>query len=129
MTSYLRRKNRSGLLKGEKNQYGVWDHLFEHQWMKGWGNRRHLSKDVGTFSRYEKNDFLIFLSHTSNHQKSISIIYFQSIISITLIIIAQIHVSSLKLNNQRSSRSIVLEKRLFDLFVSHSNHQNVTKLF
>ena len=54
MTSYLRRKNRSGGIK-DKHQYGVWDHLFEHQWMKGWGNRRHLSKDVGTFEK-KKND-------------------------------------------------------------------------
>ena len=76
MTFYLRRKNRSGL-KGEKNQYGVWDHLFEHQWMKGWGNRRHLSKDVGTFFLAdEKRLFDLLVSH-SNYQKP-----FKSIISI-----------------------------------------------
>ena len=60
MTSYLRRKNKSGVhQQKEKNQYGIWEHLFEHQWMKGWGNRRHLTKDAGTF-RNRKKIFLFF---------------------------------------------------------------------
>eukprot|EP00939_MAST-03C_sp_MAST-3C-sp1_P004855 g4855.t1 len=48
--------------KEKIGQYGVWEPLFARQWMKGWGNRRHLLKTSAQrsfFQTWKKRYFVL----------------------------------------------------------------------
>jgi len=52
----------SGKKHSSKGQYGVWSPLFSRQWMKGWGNRRHLLKTSAQrsfFQTWKKRYFVL----------------------------------------------------------------------